>query len=279
MDKQNVVTYYEKSLPDYQLLWFRGKSLAMNYGYWDSKTHTHDEAMLRLNEIITKKLHIQKTDRVLDAGCGLGGTSLWLADELGCHVEGVSITPDQITRATGYAQSRGLQELAHFSVADYTRTAFPQNSFDVVIAIETICHLVDKKEFYREMMRILRPGGRLLVAEYIAQKAPYNASEKKSMNAWLSGWEIPNLWTPREHTEALTSLKFKDISIEEYGDHTDASAKRLYYFSLPGIPFYRMLHALHVLPVERLKNAQSSRYQWLTKRDHLWTHAFICAQK
>lgn len=244
-----------------------------------TKLKTHEVALVRIHEVIAEKIHIQARDLVLDAGCGLGGTALWLAQHIGCRVVGVSITPDQIQRARAFAHQQHLDNHATFQIADYTHTTFPDHHFDVVVAIETVCHLEDKTDFYKEMYRLLKPGGKLVVAEYILSDKKTTPDDQKQLARWLSGWHIPNLWTEQQHMQALTSNKFHAITIEDYSKQTIPSSRRMYFFSLIGIPVYQLLHWLKIIPDIRLNNAISCYYQWRTKKKGLWRHKFIIAKK
>ena len=278
-DKNSVINYYNKTLADYQFVYFRNNDHSMHYGYWDEKVKNYHQALVRINGVIAEKLNLTKTDLVLDAGCGLGETSFWLADNIGCSVEGISITKSQIVKARKLAKEKAKGARLNFRTLDFTKTDYPDNHFDAVIAIEAICHLEDKSDFYREMSRILKPNGRLAVAEYTLKKLKLTVVQQKRMQNWLDGWAIPNLWTEKEHLQALEKAGFTSISSEDYSAKVTNAAKYLYFSALLGIPGYKILSWLHLLDSARLKNAQACKYQWLTKKDNLWGHNLYLAKK
>ena len=74
-----VVRYYERCETDYRWLWDLDRSLAMHVGIWDAHTRTLREALARQNEILAEHAAIGAGDRVLDAGCGVGGSAIFLA--------------------------------------------------------------------------------------------------------------------------------------------------------------------------------------------------------
>src|SRR3984893_734509 len=80
--------------------------------------------------------HITSGEQVLDAGCGLGGSSLWLARERGAVVDGITISEKQVKVANGSAAGMKLGDRARFHLKDFAATEFPDASFDVVWAIE-----------------------------------------------------------------------------------------------------------------------------------------------
>ena len=87
--KKDVVEYYDECTGDYQMMWFNEETLAIHYGYWDEKTKEHHDSLLDMNNQLLRIANIIDTDYVLDAGCGVGGSSIWLAKEVGSKVIGI----------------------------------------------------------------------------------------------------------------------------------------------------------------------------------------------
>ena len=100
---------------------------------------------------------------VLDVGCGIGGSSRMLAREYGFAVTGVTLSPQQVRRAQ---ELTSPEVNAHFQVDDALALSFPDASFDVVWSVEAGPHMPDKAQFARELMRVLKPGGILVVADW-----------------------------------------------------------------------------------------------------------------
>lgn len=277
--KPRVVEYYEKTFWDYFLVYFRGDNYSMNYGYWDNAVHSRNASYGRLYAHIADTLAITPGDRVLDAGCGMGEAACFMAKTYGCQVTGVTINPSQLEKANKIIIRRKLGDRVHMVLADYTNMRFPDGSFDKIYAIETICHIEDKTDFYREAYRLLVPGGRLAVAEYIQKRTPKSESERYLMKRLLTGWAIPNVWTRDEHVSTLKNCGFQDIRCEDYSDATISVARYLYRYSLIGIPVYRLLRCMGFIDDVRMNDALACRYQWLTKQVGLWGHALITARK
>lgn len=128
---------------------------------------------------------------VLDVGCGIGGSSRILAKEYEFEVTGVTISPKQVERATELT-SQGVT--AKFQVDDALALSFPDNSFDVVWSIEAGPHMPDKAKYGSEMMRVLKPGGILVVADWNQRddrQNPLNYWEKPVMRQLLDQWSHP----------------------------------------------------------------------------------------
>jgi MPBQ/MSBQ methyltransferase len=100
---------------------------------------------------------------VLDVGCGIGGSSRILARDYDFDVTGVTISPQQVERARELTP----EDLnAKFMVNDAMNLSFPDASFDVVWSIETGPHIPDKAKFAKELLRVVKPGGTLVVADW-----------------------------------------------------------------------------------------------------------------
>jgi MPBQ/MSBQ methyltransferase len=128
---------------------------------------------------------------VLDVGCGIGGSSRVLAKDYGFAVTGVTISPQQVKRAQELTPA-GVT--AQFQVDDALALSFKDGSFDVVWSVEAGPHMPDKAQFARELMRVLKPGGILVVADWNQRddrQVPLNFWEKPVMQQLLDQWSHP----------------------------------------------------------------------------------------
>lgn len=128
---------------------------------------------------------------VLDVGCGIGGSSRILARDYSFDVIGVTISPNQVLRAQ---QLTPPTVSARFQVDDAMALSFPDASFDVVWSVEAGPHMPDKAVFARELLRVLKPGGVLVVADWNQRddrKVPLSPWEKPVMRQLLDQWSHP----------------------------------------------------------------------------------------
>ncbi len=140
---------------------------------------------------------------LLDVGCGIGGSSRVLAKDYGFEVTAVTISPQQVERAT---QLTPVGLSAKFMVDDAMALSFPDNSFDVVWSLEAGPHMPDKAVFARELLRVLKPGGKLVVGDWNQRddrQKPLNAWEKPVMKQLLDQWSHPEFSSIEGFSELL----------------------------------------------------------------------------
>ena len=128
---------------------------------------------------------------LLDVGCGIGGSSRILARDYQFDVTGVTISPQQVNRAQ---QLTPDSVTARFKVDDAMQLSFPDASFDVVWSVEAGPHMPDKAIFAQELMRVLKPGGRLVLADWNQRddrQVPLSFWEKPVMRQLLDQWSHP----------------------------------------------------------------------------------------
>jgi len=159
---------------------------------------------------------------VLDVGCGIGGSSRILARDYGFAVTGITISPQQVKRA----QELTPPEVnAQFQVDDAMALSFPDASFDVVWSIEAGPHMPDKAVFARELLRVLKPGGVLVVADWNQRddrQIPLNAWEKPVMRQLLDQWSHPAFSSIEGFSELLaeTGLVEGEVVTADWTEQT-----------------------------------------------------------
>ncbi|MER3433530.1 MAG: SAM-dependent methyltransferase [Leptolyngbya sp. ERB_1_1] len=159
---------------------------------------------------------------VLDVGCGIGGSSRILAKDYGFQVTGITISPGQVKRA----QELTPPEIsARFQQDDAMNLSFPEASFDVVWCIEAGPHMPDKAVFAKELMRVLKPGGILVVADWNqrdARKQPLVLWERWVMRQLLDQWAHPEFASIEGFAEQLqaTTLTAGTVQTADWTQET-----------------------------------------------------------
>ena len=275
-----VVAYYDATLLEYWTFWTGRADLAMHFGYDDGSGLGHRASLLRMNEVLAELAGVTAEDRVLDAGCGYGGSALWLAEHVGCRANGVTIVPLQIEKARKEARKRGLEQRVSFTLEDFARTTFPDASFDVVWGLESVVHAPSKEEFVREAFRLLRPGGRLLISEYMLREAPpLSAVERSFVEPWLSGWAMPSLLSPAEYEELIQRTGFGDLRRYDLTGAVARSLARLERIASRLLPAGRLLRAMRAMGATDFANLVATVRQMEALERGLWRYVVLVADK
>jgi ubiquinone/menaquinone biosynthesis C-methylase UbiE len=127
---------------------------------------------LLATKTLIKGCDISGGERVLEIGCGVGASSVYLAREHGCQVTGVDISERMIQRARERAQAQNVQHLTTFRTADMDQLPFPSDSFDVVFCESVLVFSMDKPKAISEMARVAIPGGFVAINESIWLEVP-----------------------------------------------------------------------------------------------------------
>ncbi|WP_291770545.1 class I SAM-dependent methyltransferase [Castellaniella sp.] len=117
---------------------------------------------------LARAAKVDATKRVLDVGSGVGGTSRCLAREFGCRVTGIDLTGEYCSVAAMLSERTGLDELVDYRQGDATSLPFPDASFDIVWTEHAAMNIPDKPRLYKEMSRVLKPGGTLAIYDVLA---------------------------------------------------------------------------------------------------------------
>ncbi len=224
---KDIENYYDQTEVHYKMHWKLEEGLGLHYGIWDENTKTLAEAVLNSNYRLMKLGNIQKGDLVLDAGCGVGGSSVYLAKNVGCKVRGITLSAKQVQTATGNAQARGVGDLVEFSQQDYTNTNFPDNTFNFAWCIESMETATDKALFFKEMKRIIKPGGKILVAD-IFKPEGYDITKEPDMLTMLNGWAMSDILSIEELHSTAAQGGFKVAALVDVSTNVLKSVKKMY---------------------------------------------------
>jgi len=161
----------------YRLFW--GEHL--HHGYWENNEPVA-RAQIQLMERLAARADIPRGARVLDIGCGVGGSALWLADQFQCEVTGITISPVQARMAGAKARARGLSDRVQFQVQDANQWQPERASVDVIWIMESSEHFRDKPGFFERCARALKPGGVLAVCAWLRRDGPLRENEQSLVN-------------------------------------------------------------------------------------------------
>ena len=277
---QQVIEYFDQTHNDYRRLWGIDRHLGLHCGFFDEAHKRHDAAVTNMNRVLAATAGISPGDRVLDAGCGVGGSAIWLAENIsGTSVDGVNINAMQIAIANTHARQRDVQSRVQFHVADFAQTGFADQTFDVVWALESMCYTDDKKRFLEEACRLLKPGGRLVIADGFLTRDDLSSKERKIVERWCRGWAIPNVLTVRRFQQQLGEAGFRKVQFRDVTQHVTPSSRRIYVASLLFYPLGLLLYWAGVRNKIQTRGIASGYYQYVARKTGLGVYGICCARK
>ncbi len=208
------------------------------------------------------------------------GSTIWLASNIGCSALGINIIPYQLDIAAAAARRRKVTGLARFEARDYTDTGLPPNAFTLIWALESVVHAPRKGDFAREAFRLLKPGGRVVLAEYMARdNPPLTSKEAEMLKPWLDGWAMPSLLTEGTYRMLLWAAGFAGISVTDITDNVLPSLERLGRITNALLPFAPALRSCRVITRGQLENARASAAQLNALRLGLWRYKLLVAER
>ena len=190
-----VAEYYDRSTRRFLAMGGSGEALAIHRPLWADGVATRAQAAAHVNDLIARAAEAAlpaPPDRVIDLGCGVGGSLFHLAqrwrDSAFC---GITLSAEQVCLAQGYARAQGLEERCQFLRSDFTLpTTLPPG--DLVIAVESHVHAPSAQAFLRAALRHLRPGGVLVLVDDMLARPHAQISErqKRRLAQFQTGWRL-----------------------------------------------------------------------------------------
>lgn len=215
-----IAEYYDKNTRLFLDLGGSGEVSAIHRAIWAPGVTNKTEAFNFLNICVARAIQpclqgaekhkVQHIAQVLDLGCGVGGTSTWLAKALGVGVTGITISPAQQTLATERAARLGLSTQVRFLQGDFA--AMPDMpELDAAFAIESFVHASEASAFFNMAARLVKPGGRLFICDDFL--SPHiDTQEQARADYWVKrfqrGWHLNNLVTADRAIEAASQQGF-----------------------------------------------------------------------
>jgi ubiquinone/menaquinone biosynthesis C-methylase UbiE len=186
----------------------RNGQIHMWYWYDRQDDAPLTEAVHRISRKVTDTLGLRAGERVLDAGCGPGETAVHLATTFDVDVTGITVSDYEIEQGNRRAAAGDMGDRARFRYGDFMALSFPDNSFDAVLALESLQNAPDLAQVLGEFYRVLRPGGRLSFSDFSLE-----SDKDRRVATFMSTLKLGALPTLAEWLELVRGAGFR---VEEY---------------------------------------------------------------
>ncbi|NJR64497.1 MAG: methyltransferase domain-containing protein [Leptolyngbyaceae cyanobacterium CRU_2_3] len=218
--QKRIQEFYDASSDLWEQIW--GEH--MHHGYYGKTGEERKErrqAQIDLIEELLKWANIREVKQILDVGCGIGGSSLYLAEKFHASVTGITLSPVQANRAIARSQAAGLSNQTTFQVADALNLPFADQSFDLVWSLESGEHMPDKRKFLQECYRVLKPGGKLLMVTWCHRPTdppsqPLTLDEQKHLEKIYRVYCLPYVISLPQYEAIAQDLGLQNISTADW---------------------------------------------------------------
>ncbi len=145
-----------------------------------------NRAQERQTEYHIETLGLKAGEHLLDIGCGTGLPAVRVAQRSGGRVTGITVSREQLAKATEAARSEGVSDRVSFRYGNVMDLDFEDESFDAAMAIDVYAHLSDRQRAFHETARVLRPGGHFMMSEFTMRGTPTEEEMAAFMQTWYS---------------------------------------------------------------------------------------------
>jgi tocopherol O-methyltransferase len=216
----DIAQFYDSS----SLLWEQVWGEHMHHGYYGRAGNhrlNRRQAQIDLIEELLHFAQIDSADTLLDVGCGIGGSTLYLAQKFNARATGITLSPIQAARATERAEEVKLEGKVKFQVADAINLPFADDSFDLVWSLESGEHMADKTQFLRECHRVLKPGGTYILATWCHRPThslagELTADERGHLAEIYRVYHLPYVISLPEYEAIARHCGFKNIIADDW---------------------------------------------------------------
>lgn len=209
---EQIAHYYDANTEHFLRFGGAGDTAAIHRAIWAPGVTNRDEAFLHLNRLIATVIPSPNdtacdATHVLDLGCGIGGTTTWLARTLGVRVTGVTLSTRQCALAEQRAARLGVADLTTFITADFN--SLPEIApAQAVCAVESFVHARDASEFFAMAFRQTAPGGKLIICDDFLNP-PLSTVAKRWVTRFTRGWHLNNLLSAEEVKQEAAAAGFR----------------------------------------------------------------------
>jgi len=181
-------------------------------GYYITGKESRGEAQENLIKLLAGKAKIRAGARILDVGCGLGGSSIWLANHLGAKTLGITISPVQIEIARQSAREQKAN--SKFLLMNAEEMDFPE-PFDAIWLVAVLTHFQNQEQFFKLAAKFLEKSGKLIIFDWMIDEGIENVEDDGDIHSVLKGMFLANLYSNNTYLEWLKQDGYRITYLED----------------------------------------------------------------
>jgi tocopherol O-methyltransferase len=211
--KSRIQRFYDLGSPLYLEVY--GENI--HDGYYSSGKESRQEAQKNLTRFIAEKARIEKGAQILDVGCGVGGSSVWLAENFGATTVGITISPVQVEIARRLARERKVH--SSFLLMDAENMKFDR-TFDVIWVVAASTHFQSQEGFIRTASAFLKKGGKFVVFDWMANEDDVDLRNERYLRPVKEGMLLLSLCSVNSYLEWFIRYGYQIKYAEDITEHT-----------------------------------------------------------
>lgn len=216
---QRIQRFYDQSTQ----LWLDTWGEHMHHGFYGKdgrQAKDRQAAQLDLIEELLRWSQVGQASRILDAGCGVGGSARYLAKRFGAEALGVTLSPVQVEAARAFTAQAQLTDRVRFQQRDMMSLDAADGPFDLIWSMESAEHIADKAQMLRNFHQLLLPEGRLLLATWCYRTTPpdLSAAEQKLLEKVYRIYNLPPMISGEALAELAGTAGFKEVQMADWSD-------------------------------------------------------------
>lgn len=185
----------------------------LHHGLFFSGDESPEEATRALLDLVIARSGVRAGMSVCDVGCGYGATARVLASEVGTDVTALTISAAQLDEARD--RERGSESGPTYLLRSWLENDLPAESFDAVLSVESLSHMTDKVRAFDECARVLRPGGRLVVCDWLSGEDPSGWEEHLLLEPICREGHLPSMYSISEYRTMIEDAGLRVVSDED----------------------------------------------------------------
>ena len=258
--------YYDMVWSDPNRIHQLGRELlSWHLGFYEKGINNSNEAKINMMDYVGRLLELddESFTKILDAGSGVGSTSIYLAKKYSnCIFYGITISHYESFLA-GKLQKKYKISNVRFQQGSYMKTSYSKNYFDRIFALESVIYAPNKKEFVKEMRRILKPDGKIVILDIFPKKYTFNLLTYKIDNFLyqrkISKKNLKNYYIGIDQfIESLKSENFAGIKI-----HNLIGSGNIKKFNL-FISYFLSSFVLLITKLRTINKKRSLKYKFIS---------------